>query len=493
MFLRIQGKGNRTAVPAAEGCGREMDLAGWIEHYFTDNIFSEPGAIDSVCFVLSVLFVFYSWKGGFFKGKNLLFLLAHAAGLYAGLLLFSLLLTLCSETAMVVSYLAKFLTLTVYVAFFNRYSWQAKIILGVLLYACYMDLYEIGASLQGILNATGTISLPFGFRTYILVLGIAIGAFMRWQNVEQFHSIPFRTIVWSVGCSAVGVALAILRSVVMPYTMVFEGTEDYVYGLYPQIYIFVSLICIVIFILICYFFFVQDMKSHQEKLELSRKLASQENAEALAAVNETNLQQIRKIRHEVKNRYAIMQVLLENKQYDQLESYFREIYNGTSAAYAYVDTGNETFDMIFNLEYSKAVSKNIEVDTKLIVPPEMPVERLDLCSLITNLMDNAIEACEKITDGERRIDVSAQVVHRYFVMSISNTVAPGRADTALSLVTDKDDCEMHGYGSKIVDDVVKKYNGQILRRVEDNMFIVNMMLDPGLEDAEDSGQTESAE
>lgn len=469
-----------------------MDLAERIEHYFTDNIFSDAGAIDCVCFLLSVLVVFYTWKGRFFQWKNLLILLAHAAGLYAGYLLCCLLVVLCTDTSIVIAYVSKFVAMAVYVIFFSRYSWQARTILGVLLFACYMDLTEIGGCLQGICNASGTLTLPFGFRTYVLVLAVAIAAFLRWQNVNSFRVIPLRTVSWTVGCSAFGIILAILRSVVMPYLMVFEGTEDYLYGLYPQVYIFVALLCIVAFMLICYLFIVRDMKSHQEKLELSRKLLSQENAETLAAVNETNLQQLRKIRHEVKNQYAIMQVLLENKQYDQLEAYFRELYKGTSAAYSYVDTGNEIFDTIFNLEYTKATAKNIAMNTRLVVPPDIPVERLDLCSLITNLMDNAIEACEKISEGERQIDVSAQIVHSYFVMSVSNTIAADKAATALSLETDKEDREMHGFGSKIVDDVVKKYNGQILRRVENNTFIVNVMLDLGTEETQ-SGEEASAE
>lgn len=62
-------------------------------------------------------------------------------------------------------------------------------------------------------------------------------------------------------------------------------------------------------------------------------------------------------------------------------------------------------------------------------------------------------------------------------MRISNTVAEDRRGEAITLKTDKPNKELHGYGSKIVDDIVKKHNGQILRRIQDGMFTVDVMLD----------------
>lgn len=270
----------------------------------------------------------------------------------------------------------------------------------------------------------------------------------------------------------------------MPYLLVFERTEYYLYGLYPQIYIFVTLLCIAAFMFACYFFMVRDLKAHEENMELSKKVLRKEVNDTLVAMNENNLDQLRKIRHEIKNRYAVMQVMLHNKQYAQLEAYFQEINSESAVLSSHVETGNAVFDMIFNLEFSKMTAKNIEVTTKLIVPPEIPMAEMDLSSMITNLMDNAIEACDKIQEGARMIDVSAQIVHSYFIFRISNTIAEEKTDSALSLETDKPNKELHGYGSKIVDDIVRKYNGHVLRRVQDNRFFVDIMLDLDYKDAE---------
>ena len=111
--------------------------------------------------------------------------------------------------------------------------------LAVLIYALHFMFVEIGASLQGICNAKGPWALPESFCTYTIPLVVLAAALLRYFNVNKFRIIPLRAVALCMGFSAVGIALSILRSVVMPYLMVFERTEYYLYGLYPQIFIFV--------------------------------------------------------------------------------------------------------------------------------------------------------------------------------------------------------------------------------------------------------------
>lgn len=447
--------------------------------YFVSNMSNISSWIDSVSFSAAALLLFF---GGIKKetsyGRTAAVAALHFVGIFAALLFMNVLVYIIGLENWVMMYIPKALVLGLYAVFFNHYKWQSRIILSVLLYALHNVFIELGASLQGICNASGEITLPESFRCYFIPLTIVSAAVLRYCNVNRFRIMPLRTVVWSVGYSAIGIILSVLRSVVMPYLLVFERTEYYLYGLYPQIYIFVTLLCITAFLFACYFFMVRDLESHEENMELSKKALHKEVSETLVAINENNLAQLRKIRHDMKNRYALMQVMLQNKQYDQLEKYFNEINNESATLFRYVDTGNSSFDTIVNLELSKAAAKQIEVSTKLIVPPTLPFAETDLSGLITNLMDNAIEACEKIPkDRQRSIDVSVQVVHSYFVLRISNTVADSEAATALRLETDKPNKELHGYGSKIVNGIVAKYDGQILRRLEDGKFLVDVMLD----------------
>lgn len=263
----------------------------------------------------------------------------------------------------------------------------------------------------------------------------------------------------------------------MPYLLVFEKTENYLYGVYPQLYITITLLCVIILLFACYFFIGRNIRAQEENMELSRKAMSLEMSNTLIALNQSNLEQMHKIRHDVKKKFAIMSLMLKNGEYDRLNSYFDEVCEQIIVPCSQVDTGNSAFDLAFNLEISKAKSKGITVSSKLMVPPEMRISEPDLDGLIINLMDNAIEACEKADSDKRQIEVSVQVVHNYLVMRFVNTVSEEKLKNALLLETDKPDKELHGYGSKIVDDIAQKYNGHVMRNVDGDDFIVDVMLD----------------
>ena len=443
--------------------------------YYMGRVFGLSGSFDWVSFVLALVILFYRMRG--FHVKNVLLLFAHMAGIYAALLLFGGAISLMTREDIVINYLPKLIVMALYAWLFGNYKWQSRVILCASVYTINHCLIEVGGSLTGVLSAFVSTRGTEYIRGGLIFCTVAVAALLRAFNVDRFKEVPAIAVAEVLGYSIIGLSLAILRSAFMPYFSTFEGTEDYRYSLYTHLYIMITLVCIIIFIFACYFFMMRNIGAHELNMELSKAAMRQESRETMIALNESNLQQMYKIRHEIKNRYSILQGLLESKQYDRLEAYFNEINREAIVPLSRVDTGNATFDMAFNLEISKATAKNIEVNTKLIVPPEMPVSEADISGLITNLMDNAIEACKKIEEGPRLIDVTVQIVHSYLIMRISNTVAKDRAEKALSLETDKPNKSLHGYGSKIVDDIVKKYDGQILRRVEQNIFYVDVMLD----------------
>lgn len=445
--------------------------------FYMGRVFGLSGTFDWLSFILSLVILFYHRTG--FNAKNILLLVAHMAGMYASLLLLGGAVSLITSEDIVINYLPKLIVMVLYAWLFSNFKWQSRVILCASVYTINHCLIEVGGSLTGVLSASVTNAFAEYIRCGLMCCTVAVAALLRAFNIDRFREIPAVSVAEVLGYSAIGLTLAILRSAFMPYFSTFEGTENYKYSFYTQLYITITLVCIIIFIFACYFFLLRNIGAHEENMELSKAAMRQENRETMIALNEGNLQQLYKIRHEIKNRYAIIQGLLEKKQYDRLEAYFNEIKREAIVPLSRVDTGNATFDMAFNLEIAKAATKNIEVNTKLMVPPEMPVSESDIGGLITNLMDNAIEACEKIAEGPRLIDVSVQIVHSYLILRVSNTVSKERAETALSLETDKPNKKLHGYGSKIVDDIVRKYDGQVLRRVEKNTFYVDVMLDIG--------------
>lgn len=455
-------------------------------NYYTQRCFGLTGAVDMLVFIFAVLIVFYS-VASFSKRVNtlkrviwvnVLRVVVHAAVMYGVWLLVGGLLFIATDIDLVINYVPKLFVLVAYVIFLNRGSVKARIISAATLFTINIVLIEVGGSLTGVLNAASASSIEEYIRAGITALTLVVAVFLRVWDIDRYKEIPLSTVIIVLIYSAIGFALAILRSEFMSYFNAFEGTENYEYSYYIQLYATIALAVIVLFNLACYFLIYYITRSYERNNILHRSIAQMENREAMERISEENYKQLRSIRHDMKNRYAIMQGMLDLGQYEELRKYFREMNKEAAEPLSQVNSGNISLDLALNLEISKAVAYGIETDTRVIVPETLPVPDLDMDKILTNLLDNAIEACQKIETGKKNIKIDIETVHdTYLVMEISNTVREDRLDTALSLETDKPDKKMHGLGSKIVDGIVAKYKGQINRSIEDGRFVVKAMLD----------------
>lgn len=179
------------------------------------------------------------------------------------------------------------------------------------------------------------------------------------------------------------------------------------------------------------------------------------------------LQEIECIRHEMFAEKE--QELLHLKQIfdDQLENIRKRIANGeVEAAKVEMDRFQKSLDETRPEEYcqnrvvnavmsekaKQCRKKNIELDAELMVPAALRMDALQICSLFSNLMDNAIEAVTIENTKECRwIRVNTEVKNAYLCIKISNPAAPSH------VVRKKRDG--HGYGTKIIQDIVKQYDG----------------------------------
>ena len=179
------------------------------------------------------------------------------------------------------------------------------------------------------------------------------------------------------------------------------------------------------------------------------------------------LQEIECIRHEMFAEKE--QELLHLKQIfdDQLENIRKRIANGeVEAARVEMDHFQKSLDETRPEEYcqnrvvnavmsekaKQCRKKNIELDAELMVPAALRMDALQICSLFSNLMDNAIEAVVIENTKECRwIRVNTEVKNAYLCIKISNPAAPSH------VVRKKRDG--HGYGTKIIQDIVKQYDG----------------------------------
>lgn len=180
-------------------------------------------------------------------------------------------------------------------------------------------------------------------------------------------------------------------------------------------------------------------------------------------------------RHDYKNHIATMKIHLKQGNYDFLANYLNELSDDLETVDAVLKTGNVMVDAILNSKISLAVSQGIKVDAVATVPKKIRISDTDICVVIGNLLDNAIEACCKIPDEEKRfIRIYIGMFKKQLYISVSNSVGEKLNKKGKTYFSTKD--ENHGFGLKRVDFIVEKYGGFLNRQDETDVFATEIMI-----------------
>ena len=233
---------------------------------------------------------------------------------------------------------------------------------------------------------------------------------------------------------------------------------------------------------------IHDMSDEQSKVaELQAEGQRLRGERELARMAEDNLEELRGIRHDLKNQYAYMQILLSQQRYGELEEYFRQ-----SAAHLLpqvgqlVECGNRAVNVILNMEFAKARKAEVAFTHQLVVPPVLPFPEDDLCAALTNLLDNAIEECARLRrtgrkDAGMRIEIYPQ--KSYLFIQCRNTTDRTRLERSnRGLRTTKGDDRFHGYGTRIISKIADKYNGCAEFDLSGGTFVAKLLLDMTVEE-----------
>lgn len=195
-------------------------------------------------------------------------------------------------------------------------------------------------------------------------------------------------------------------------------------------------------------------------------------------VSEKRLNELCHIKHDLKNQYAYMSVLLKGKKFDELEAFFDEVTGSFSKKlFASVDSGNTVIDSILNLEISKATTAGVNVDARISIPPELPFSKKSLLSLIANAVDNAIEEVSKCGKEGAAIKIVLTVNGDYLLFNVENETDREDEEFILPIkTTSKAKDYMRGNGTAIINNIIKKYDGFYKCYVLNKKFIFESCL-----------------
>ncbi len=176
-------------------------------------------------------------------------------------------------------------------------------------------------------------------------------------------------------------------------------------------------------------------------------------------------------RHDYRHHIQTMKVHAQNGEYNEINKYLDMLDDDLTHVETVIKTGNKMADAILNSKLSIAAQKEIKVKAEARIPVSLTVSELDLCIIIGNLLDNAIDACCELPSEERLIRIYMEMKGNYLYFALTNTAAGKKKH---SFKTTKG--EGHGFGLDRIDTIVKKYGGYLTRASEDGAFSTEILL-----------------
>ena len=190
---------------------------------------------------------------------------------------------------------------------------------------------------------------------------------------------------------------------------------------------------------------------------------------------ENMYRQIRGWRHDYRNHIQTMKVLTANGDMDAIKVYLDELDTDLNTVDTVVKTGNAMADAILNSKISLAKDRQITVQCDAHVPVRLKMSELDLCCIIGNLFDNAIEASLSLPEDQRLIRVYMDVKGTQLYISFTNfTSTKKMAKVGQLFQTTKGDG--HGFGLVRIDNIIERLDGYLSRNSEDGAFTTEILI-----------------
>ncbi len=337
----------------------------------------------------------------------------------------------------------------------------------------------------------------------VLVSDLLYGIITGQLNAEPESSTAFGSLLRITLANVTLIPLAVLLSVILKgfgkgssvlriwlslllvpaVTLITFSVFQYIiesYELNQQIkaYIYISCIGIIIINVVVFVLFWLN----QRQLGIKREndlLTAQINQQEMGIKNlENAYNRTRNFRHDIKNHMLTLNILAENGNIEEIKKYIREM-NGIIDESSYIRiTGISAVDAILNEKLYEAQSDSITTNYDVMNMEKNSIKPVDMCIILSNALDNAIEANRKIEDPERRyIKMKIHGNESFSIISVSNPTkaAPVKVNQN-SYLTSKKDSGNHGFGLKSIESTAKKYDGEMLTKYEDGVFTLVIKL-----------------
>lgn len=226
------------------------------------------------------------------------------------------------------------------------------------------------------------------------------------------------------------------------------------------------------------FYLIRDFTERMEKSKKTELVAEQRNNQIEQYESmELSYQQQRKKVHEFKNHLSCIQGLLQENREEEALKYVKKINNLSEQHMNYFTTSNSVIDVVINQKYQQAQEAGISMVAVLKELKEIPMEDKDLVVLLSNLLNNAIEACRKLKKEKRQIKFKFVQEEERIILTIRNPISGHLKVVDNKIETTKRNKREHGIGLHNIEEVIERYQGESICETENNLFLYTVVFD----------------
>lgn len=225
------------------------------------------------------------------------------------------------------------------------------------------------------------------------------------------------------------------------------------------------------------YFYTEISKSYQRDSKLFLLENNFNTLQEQIAVQQQNNEKVRKLRHDMKNHLANIRSLIDSGEIAAAVTLLDNTAENVNNAKAeMIDTGNSFVDAIILSKTAVCREKNIDFSCSVQPLENIKIDAVDLSSLLSNLLDNAVEAAAQTTEPFVRLTIIKY--NAYYTICVENSYKGKEflKENMGSLISTKSDKTLHGYGTQIISDIAQKYDGNYTWEAQENRFISTVIM-----------------
>ncbi len=263
----------------------------------------------------------------------------------------------------------------------------------------------------------------------------------------------------------------LITVIVMTNSMVTSYHEDIV-----NVYYVIAIVLIVLNMVV--FHLINEILENSQRIREADVL-KQQSIGQLELYNSLrkNYDIQRKRTHEYKNQIMCIDSLLKKKNYNKLEEYINSIFDKLDGQLDMVDTNNEVVNAVINAKYYEALQNDVLFILKINDLSHIKVSDEDIVTILSNLLDNAIEAAGQCEIDKRTVGIKLLYEDDVLSIAVSNSykTEPEIMEDGY-MQTIKDDKEQHGLGIRNVVATLEKYNAEYIIDYKNGEFVFSIIM-----------------